>query len=221
MNGESNYRLFLDNTPNAKLKMWKSLEVNGVIFVWYHVDDEEPEWQPENIDEISSGKWQFYGRTEHYANCHMQEIPENGADVAHLNQIHSSSVIGSGSLENRHKWFERILKHEWIANWSPCPAPNQHMSTVETLSISKIFGFKIFELNFNIKQIGPAYVEIRIKCNLFTGMEGVLLQLVKPIGPMRNSIIHNFYFNNSIINFIFFKFLLFSMASMVNIIHII
>ncbi|OTF83740.1 Rieske domain-containing protein, partial [Euroglyphus maynei] len=205
-----------DNVPNTKLKMWKCLEMNGIIFVWYHNDNSmvEPEWKPEKIAEIITGKWRYYGRTEHYTNCHIQEIPENGADVAHLNQIHSTSVIGSSNRKDRQRWLNRLVKHEWTAQWNPCPAPNQHISRVEMISITRIFGFKIIELRFIIRQIGPAYVEIHLKSDFFTGIEGVALQLVKPIRPMRNSIIHNFYFNHSIFSFIFSKIFMFSVDKM-------
>lgn len=44
------------------------------------------------MDEIINGEWEYKGRTEHEINCHIQEIPENGADIAHLNYLHLAGV---------------------------------------------------------------------------------------------------------------------------------
>ena len=64
------------------MKQWPTIETNGAIFVWYHADGEKPTWEPEIIKEITANQWVYQVRTEHHVNCHMQEIPENGADVS-------------------------------------------------------------------------------------------------------------------------------------------
>lgn len=58
----------------------------------YHCDGRDPEWDIPDIDEISNGEWKYKGRTEHEINCHIQEIPENGADIAHLNYLHLAGI---------------------------------------------------------------------------------------------------------------------------------
>uniref|UniRef100_A0A1I7WS70 cholesterol 7-desaturase n=1 Tax=Heterorhabditis bacteriophora TaxID=37862 RepID=A0A1I7WS70_HETBA len=58
------------------------------IIFRYHCDGIEPEWEIPEFDEISSGEWKYGGRTEHEIMCHCQEIPENGADIAHLGYLH-------------------------------------------------------------------------------------------------------------------------------------
>lgn len=63
---------------SAKLKKWKSREVNGLIFVWYHVDDNEP-WSIPVVPEIENNEWVFHGKNEFLVNSHIQDIPENGA----------------------------------------------------------------------------------------------------------------------------------------------
>ena len=97
-------------------------------------------------------------------NCeHFQEIPENGADTAHLNQIHSHSILTGGDIDSSTKdcWYKNIIKHEWMAEWSPCPSPNEHMSSLHLTNINKLFGWTLFQVKFEINQIGPAYVEDR------------------------------------------------------------
>lgn len=71
---------------SAQLKKWKSLEQNGLIFVWFHAENAEP-WELPLVDEVHSGKWKFHGYNEFLIKCHIQDIPENGADVGELNKF--------------------------------------------------------------------------------------------------------------------------------------
>jgi cholesterol 7-desaturase len=65
---------------SAKLKKWTSREVNNLIFVWFHVENEEP-WELPVVKEIEKCDWSFHGKNEFFVNSHIQDIPENGADV--------------------------------------------------------------------------------------------------------------------------------------------
>lgn len=65
---------------SARLKKWTSLERNGLIFVWYHAENATP-WDLPVIDNIDAGHWKFHGHNEFAIKCHIQDIPENGADV--------------------------------------------------------------------------------------------------------------------------------------------
>ena len=82
--------------------------------IWHHADSESPNWEPPIIPEVESGAWVYQGRNEFFVNCHVQvsdimmmmlvndgccdhqDIPENGADVAHLDAVHSASIILGG-----------------------------------------------------------------------------------------------------------------------------
>ncbi|XP_067119012.1 cholesterol 7-desaturase nvd-like [Centruroides vittatus] len=72
----------------AKIKTWESIEQNGFIYVWYHAENEPPLWKPPVVPEIENRLMQYIGRSEHVANCHIQEIAENVADFAHLDCVH-------------------------------------------------------------------------------------------------------------------------------------
>lgn len=65
---------------SAKIKKWTSQEANGLIFVWYHAENEDP-WELPIVNEIDKGDWIFHGKNEFIVNSHIQDIPENGADV--------------------------------------------------------------------------------------------------------------------------------------------
>ena len=64
---------YAEKTPDiAKTKSWPCLERNGTIMVWFHAENAEPTWLPEEIEEISNGSWTFRGRSEHSINAHVE-----------------------------------------------------------------------------------------------------------------------------------------------------
>ncbi|XP_024883815.1 cholesterol 7-desaturase-like [Temnothorax curvispinosus] len=113
---------YTEKVPHiARAKVWKSCEVNHHIFVWYHSESVEPDWQPQPHTFISNGTWRYQGRNEFLINCHIQDIAENGADPAHLDAVHGPGIFLSGNLS----WLAR---HLWITNrgWQPhCSYDNQ------------------------------------------------------------------------------------------------
>ena len=56
----------------AKVKVWQTIEVNGIIFVWFDAEGRDPGYFPEDFSEIKKGKWTYRGHTVHYVNCHIQ-----------------------------------------------------------------------------------------------------------------------------------------------------
>lgn len=56
----------------AKVKVWPSEELNGIVFVWYHCDDIEPHWRIPKIVDIGNATFHYRGRVEHHVNTHIQ-----------------------------------------------------------------------------------------------------------------------------------------------------
>lgn len=104
----------------ARVRRWGSCETNGYIFVWHHAEGEEPSWTPQPVPPVEDGSWTFVGRNEFMVSCHIQEIPENGADVAHLNAVHGPGMVCSG-----------LSRHLWAADW----APNSHDGLTHTATL--------------------------------------------------------------------------------------
>ena len=89
--------MLFDKTRSlANLKRKISCETNGVILVWFHAEDSAPSWHPLELEEINSGRWSYQGRNEYHISCHIQDISENGADVAHFDSIHSVPIFCGG-----------------------------------------------------------------------------------------------------------------------------
>jgi len=93
--------------PNkfAKAEVHKLIEQNNLIYFWYDVERREPFWYPPSFPELDNGDFVYHGKTEHHVLAHLQELPENGADIPHLNAVHNSI-----------NWF---FTHQWEASWAP------------------------------------------------------------------------------------------------------
>jgi phenylpropionate dioxygenase-like ring-hydroxylating dioxygenase large terminal subunit len=67
-----------------------------------------PEW--EVPVEACVQEYQFVGLVEHSVQAHVQEIPENGADGAHLLTVHAPFVVSQ---------LTGWLDHDWNFTWTP------------------------------------------------------------------------------------------------------
>ena len=63
----------LKQTTYCQIRVWRSLERNQLIFVWYHADGEEPTYEPAIIPNVdgdltSQEAWVYHGRNEYEVN---------------------------------------------------------------------------------------------------------------------------------------------------------
>ncbi|CAD6207856.1 GSCOCG00010244001-RA-CDS [Cotesia congregata] len=101
-------------------KAWNCREVNGIIFVWYHAELSDPEWELEPIPQIIDGSWRFQGRNDFHISCHIQDIPENGADWAHLNAVHGPAKI-------KKTLPSQIIRHSWTGTGWRCHQSSKYI----------------------------------------------------------------------------------------------
>ena len=134
-------------------RLWETSEVNRVVFVWYDEQGRSSAWQvPAVAPAEEMAGWRFAGRTAHEIICHIQEIPENGADTAHLDYLHGGFIIDQISA----------AKHTWQASWTPQPYPNTHVAKITVDTAMTLFGRRIpFSLvHTKINQVGPGIVQL-------------------------------------------------------------
>ncbi|KYQ47715.1 hypothetical protein ALC60_13235 [Trachymyrmex zeteki] len=149
----------------ARVKVWKSCEVNRVIFVWYHSESTEPDWQPQPHTFVSTGAWRFQGRNEYLINCHIQDVTENGPDVAHLNELHiKTSAKLKGISREKHKASVHLC-HKLIL----------------------LERFSLMESDVRAEQIGPGIIELNV--NTSFGSLYILLTIT-PVEPLLQRVIH-------------------------------
>ncbi|KAF2363506.1 Rieske [2Fe-2S] iron-sulfur domain [Trinorchestia longiramus] len=197
----------------AKVRYWETHETNGFVFVWHDAEDQRPHWRVPELPEVASGQWRYRGRTEHHVLAHIQvplldwgenahsatvtrhmEIPENGADIAHLGHLHVPSVFKGADLFSvfaNNKLLD-VAKHEWHGSWTALEGENAHTATV---SIEHTFrltpgSLKLFNMTVEAQQIGPGLVHLHLDTSLG---RGVLVQTVTPTGPLSQKITHHLY----------------------------
>lgn len=85
--------------PNrASLKAWRVLEVNGVVMAWFDAEDGEPAWTMPELPELTRSDWTgFHPAKSWIIRTHVQEMAENGIDLAHFPHVHSQQTAGAES----------------------------------------------------------------------------------------------------------------------------
>uniref|UniRef100_A0A8D0AUF5 cholesterol 7-desaturase n=1 Tax=Salvator merianae TaxID=96440 RepID=A0A8D0AUF5_SALMN len=184
----------------AKIKVWPSCEAGGMIIVWYHCDSIEPTWCVPEQEELRSCQWVLRGTTEHFVNAHIQEIPENAADVAHLSFLHGPSLMSGVDLRFTRSAFWTFFQHHW--QWHPEPEPNTHCSQMLVKHKVMLCGrhFPLLDLTVSARQVGPGLVFLLLK-HPFLG-RGVIVQSVTPLEPLLQHVVHRVYYQHNIPAFI-------------------
>nr|XP_037270674.1 cholesterol 7-desaturase-like [Rhipicephalus microplus] len=186
----------------AKVKTWTSLEKYGLIFIWYHAEEEQPEWSIDDFTELSSGVFKQMARHETKSQGHVEDIAENVADTAHLNCVHKASWLLSAEQYAREaakpdSWISRFMSVTWEAAWSPA-----YFSASASFAFDmSLFGWKprILHCRGVISQCGPYLVVARIESafGCFVSMMSIT-----PEGPFEQRIVHRIFAKPSIISWI-------------------
>ncbi|XP_017874530.1 PREDICTED: cholesterol 7-desaturase [Drosophila arizonae] len=180
--------------PATKIKKWISKEAHGYIFVWYSAEASELPWDIPESKEVENKTIVYQGRNEFHVRCHIQEIPENGADLAHFRAIHNDNII-TGTSDQKHSIFSWLGYHQWQASWSPSEA--KHIGEIQMSHVFELFGkFKCFQMTIIGKQIGPAYVHLTLHSPSIGSFQ--IFQTVTPVEPLLQKVVHRFYGNPKI-----------------------
>ena len=185
------------------MKRWPTQETNGFVFFWYHADadkSETPEWSVPELEQITSKSWRYAGRTEYKVNAHIQEIPENGADVAHLGHLHGPSMLFgsdlkdiSGKNESGPSGWGPLLRHHWEVGWTgPEPgSPTPHIAVTTIKHDFRLFGqLPFIRMEVEAQQIGPGLVHLMLNTSLG---RCVIVQTVTPVEPFVQRVLHRLY----------------------------
>ena len=73
----------------------------------------------------------------------LQEIPENGADVSHLNYLHSSPIFAGSDLRSSFSKFWKFAQHNWDASWQPNEGDEKHTAELTLRQEAYLLGYKI------------------------------------------------------------------------------
>ena len=152
--------------PAAKVKRWHTREQNGFVIAWVHRTVEEPEWTPPVIPEVSDENYYLHNRRVWRLTAHLQDLYENGFDVAHFQTLHGMNVQGvvykdEGPMLSLHLEFKR----------DSAQAGAEGMATIRSF------------------MFGPGLSLTRVSGLL----EGVSVQSLTPLEPELMELTHNYY----------------------------
>ncbi|XP_029024970.1 cholesterol 7-desaturase nvd [Betta splendens] len=190
---------YADKVPEfATVRCWPSCEVNGQILIWFHCDGGEPQWAVPEQQEITEGRWVYRGRTEHFINAHIEEIPENAADISHLAHLHTPGFASGVDLRFTNSKTWEFLRHDWKVRWEPESEPNKHCSQMFVKHALTVFGFHwpLLDVHVVARQVGPGVVFLRFD-HRFLG-RGVIMHCVTPVEPLLQLVSHTMFYQANI-----------------------
>uniref|UniRef100_A0A3Q0SWV9 cholesterol 7-desaturase n=1 Tax=Amphilophus citrinellus TaxID=61819 RepID=A0A3Q0SWV9_AMPCI len=182
----------------ARVHSWPTCEVNKQILVWFHCDGEEPQWTVPEQQEITKDEWVYRGRTEHFINAHIQEIPENAADIAHLSHLHTPGMLSGADLRYTNSKIWEFVRHDWKVEWEPESEPNEHCSQMFVKHALTVFGchWPILDVHVVARQVGPGIVFLQFE-QTFLG-RGVIMHCVTPVEPLLQCVTHTIFYQSNI-----------------------
>jgi len=192
---------YADGAPSSlgSIKSWPTTEVNGAIYVWHDAEDREPQWMVPEIHQISDGTYRFHGNSTHQVRAHIQEIPENGADTAHLNFLHLPIFLDLPFIKSK-------FSHAWECSWEEGKGIEQHLAHIKLRQGIKFLNRPVpgTFLDVNITQVGPSSVQL----SFMTVLGKVLVfETVTPIQPLLQRVTHQVFAESHIPRF-FAKFIM-------------
>ncbi len=161
---------------SAKLKVFQTRELLGLVFAWWGIDGRPPQWNLP-ADPPIGADWSDLGiRTIRFPG-HPQETTENSVDLAHLQYVHgydSVSQVGPVSVDGVHLKscfdFKRASTIAGVLDFS-----------FDVSAIAHVFGLGYSLVEIHERSIG---MDSRLWV-LATPVDGTLIE-VALIGQVRN-----------------------------------
>jgi phenylpropionate dioxygenase-like ring-hydroxylating dioxygenase large terminal subunit len=85
--------------PKAKMRAWPVREVNGLVMVWHHAEEQPPSWEVPALAEYGHDEWTTYERRRWKIRTRNQEMAENAVDSAHFHFLHGTSNMPQSRAE--------------------------------------------------------------------------------------------------------------------------
>jgi len=97
-------------------------------------------------------------------------VPENGADVAHLSQVHGPIMTAGVDLRYTYSKWWSFARHNWRGEWNAHPdAEHKHVGVMNLLHSVQIFSwrFPVLDLRVCAKQVDVVSVVSRTLAILY------------------------------------------------------
>lgn len=84
---------YCDRIPKkASLRRWKSVERNGMLFVWFSHSEREPDFDVPMLPNETEEGWTQWAHSKIRIKTHSREIVENVVDIGHFQPVHGTHV---------------------------------------------------------------------------------------------------------------------------------
>ena len=77
----------------ARIRIWPTQEKNGEIYIWYHPENTEPQWELPDLPELNDSNWTSPRYAEFLVPAHVQDIAENSCDPVHFKYVHNQPDV--------------------------------------------------------------------------------------------------------------------------------
>ena len=159
---------YAEPPKTAKLKVFETHEINGLIFAWWGIDGRPSQWTlPE--DSLEQDGWtQTRIKTSRFPG-HPQETTENSVDVGHLRYVHgydSVGRVGKVTVEGP------LLRSDFDFRSS------RNIAKIATLHFDISARTKIYGLGYSFVQIHENSIDMDLRLwVLATPVDGKLIDL--------------------------------------------
>ncbi|MBL4704231.1 MAG: Rieske (2Fe-2S) protein [Flavobacteriales bacterium] len=133
--------------PKALAKTFPVQEVNGLILLYYHCDNEPPTWQ---IPEMDMTGWTDFRWVDYELKSHPQETTENSVDIGHFSETHgyrNVKVVKNPIFEENHLTINYGMERDNFMGKSGKPVQIEFIGHVYGLGYSVV---EAKTLNFGI-----------------------------------------------------------------------
>jgi len=85
------YSNSIPKTKKVNIQAYRILERQGLLLIYFSADNSAPTWEiPQFEDDLKGARWTKPTYSELVVKTHIQELAENGFDIAHFQPIHGS-----------------------------------------------------------------------------------------------------------------------------------
>jgi nitrite reductase/ring-hydroxylating ferredoxin subunit len=185
--------------PGSDLRAWPALERNGVVAVWMAAEGHAgappppppppppateppapaalPWFEPPTVPELAGMR--YHGMAENIVPAIIYELPENGADIAHLTALHSAFVVAA---------LRPVLSHAWAGQWRP-HATQPHLARLSIDQSMVLCGLTLpGAVHVEVLQCGPSQVFLCFDLPVLGKL--VVTETVSPVAPALQRVLH-------------------------------
>ena len=121
----------------------------------------------------------FHGFSEHEVPALIYELPENGADIAHLTELHSAFVFAP---------LRRLLAHAWEGAWKPSET-TPHLAELDITEHMTLCGVRLPNpVKVHITQAGISQVYLQFNVPAIGRV--FIVETVTPVAPCTQRVLH-------------------------------